>query len=167
MNFRSNLIFLGIFLVGGIPLSGQQAGKTANEQKLCALLAGAEYCKQKLMAAVQAQSTLAESCRTADENDRIPNMLIAAHNYSLSPQTSAANAILQSMPQNATEMEAFFEFTHAKGNDSLLPLYEKFYLELFNAAKTRSQMLPRILDVAVNFDTKEWPNYDETDFSVL
>jgi hypothetical protein len=94
-------------------------------------------------------------------NHSVSQMIFAAHVYQIS---SHDRTLLSTLPRNATEMEAFYEFTHKKGNERFLPYYRIFYKGAFELVGNNLDFTAALFDVATQFDTTIWPNYDDVDF---
>ena len=133
-----------------------------SQARLANLLKAAELSQSRLEAAVK-EPSLPNKGAPRFSSSPVAQMIYATHLYQVSANDPRAD-LLSSLPRTATEMEAFYEFTHNKGSEQFRPYYLAFYEAAFHLVAQRPKALPRIFDVATQFDTKIWPNYDDVDF---
>jgi hypothetical protein len=156
---RITLLAVGVLFLGSISAVGST--RSADQAAIKRLIGSAQKCMQKVN--VGDQTGIWKACEELGAPSRVFNMVVAAHNYRIHESAAQKKALLNAAPTSAVEMEAFYEFTHRRGNEGLVTLYESFYPSLFVAAESSPVQLSRILSVATSFDTKRWVNYDEAD----
>lgn len=132
-----------------------------SQARLTRLLKEAERSRPRLEPALKGTALSKKDGPFADSS--VAQMIYATHLYQASDH-EPNNDLLRSLPRTAIEMEAFYEFTHSKGSEQFRPYYLAFYAAAFRLAGQRPQTLPDLFDVATQFDTKIWPNYDDVDF---
>ncbi len=87
--------------------------------------------------------------------------------FAVDPRLSSdalRNELLETVPSSDLEMEAFLEFTLNPGNEQFRPLLRTYYQAVFKAASLNSRFLPRIFNIAREFGTQNWPDYDNIDW---
>lgn len=72
--------------------------------------------------------------------------------------------ILSTLPSSDLEMEAFWEFTHGHNNQVFTPLFRIYYAKAFIAAGRHPAALHKIFSIAREYETSEWPDYDDIDW---
>ncbi len=72
--------------------------------------------------------------------------------------------ILDTLPSSDLEMEAFLRFTIEPQNKSFEPLFREYYGRSFEAVKAWPVKLHSIFQIATEFGTKNWPDYDDIDW---
>ena len=72
--------------------------------------------------------------------------------------------ILASLPNSDLEMEAFLEFTLDPSNKEFEPFFRFYYTMAFKAAALHPKALPKIFRIAREFETRNWPDYENIDW---
>jgi hypothetical protein len=72
--------------------------------------------------------------------------------------------LLNTLPTSDIQMEAFLEFTHLPENSELEPLFRIYYAKAFDAVAEHTNKLHAIFNIATQFGTKRWPDYDDSDW---
>jgi hypothetical protein len=94
---------------------------------------------------------------------RIGLMLRAARDAQLNTP-GWSSEILASLPSSDLEMEAFLEFTVGHGNEEFQPFLRIYYTMAFRAAESHPEALHRIFEISREFETQNWPDYDNIDW---
>lgn len=116
----------------------------------------------RILAASDAQA-LAGITSTNSPKSRIGQMLCSLRLFQLNEKAGSL-AVLQSLPRSDIEMEALNEFTHQKENRDFTPTYRAYYRAAFQSVVFHPRFLRSIFRVSTEFDTKNWPDYDDTDW---
>ena len=61
-------------------------------------------------------------------------------------------------------MEAFNEFAHQPANAEFRRSYREFYQAAFESVAGHTEYLHSVFRVTVEFNTKNWPDYDDIDW---
>ena len=139
-----------------------QAQSDLGEEDVKRLVSAADADRPRLTDIVRAKDK-AELAGQAQPPSAVGKIVYAASAYRLRMK-GADLLVLRSLPKSAAEMEAFYEFTQEPGSREILPLYRHFYTAAFHSVITNSDYLPQVFAVATGFDTRAWPNYDDTDW---
>jgi hypothetical protein len=75
-----------------------------------------------------------------------------------------SNEILASLPSSDLEMEAFLEFTIGRGNEKFEPFLRIYYAMAFKAAVLHPEALHKVFQIAREYETQNWPDYDNVDW---
>ncbi|MDE1162074.1 MAG: hypothetical protein PW792_09030 [Acidobacteriaceae bacterium] len=153
------IVSAGIAQKHGSPSHSQEASSKARLERI---LTDAKSSRPRLQVLV-AQTGPSKAGDLVSSNNPVVQMIYAAHMYQASGPDSSTD-VLNALPRSATEMEAFYEFTHEKGAEQFLPYYSAFYKDAFQLVVHQPNALPKLFDVATQFDTKLWPNYEDVDF---
>jgi hypothetical protein len=92
---------------------------------------------------------------------RIGTMLHAAKS-AMQNAPDWSQAILNSLPTSDVEMEAFLEFTTR--HEEFQPYFRTYYTMAFKAAGLHPETLHRIFTIAREYETENWPDYDNIDW---
>ena len=106
---------------------------------------------------------LAEITNANPPKSRIGQMLCSLRASQLNEKEGSL-AVLRSLPRSDIEMEALNEFTHLKVNSDFRPMYREYYSAAFQSVVSHPAFLPSIFRISTEFDTKNWPDYDDTDW---
>ena len=107
--------------------------------------------------------TLSGITSTNTPKSRIGQMLCSLRLFQLNGKEGGL-AVLKSLPRSDIEMEALNEFTHQKQNRDFAPLYRAYYAAAFQSVVFNPSFLHSIFRFSTEFDTKNWPDYDDTDW---
>lgn len=157
--FSLTVVSAGIAQEHGSPPDSQE---TRSKARLERILKDARSSRPGLELLVK-QAAPPQASALVSLHNPVVKMIYAAHLYRTSGHNSGSD-VVNVLPRSATEMEAFYEFTHEKGAEQFLPCYSAFYESAFQLAGNQPNALPKLFDVATQFDTKIWPNYDDVDF---
>jgi len=72
--------------------------------------------------------------------------------------------MIATLPSSDLEMEAFLEFTLESGNEQFRPLLRVYYALAFKAAAAHPESIPKVFQIAREFNTADWPDYDNIDW---
>jgi hypothetical protein len=139
------------------PPSALKGSHAHQVQVIRALVAQADSEKASL------RQMLNETPTTQIPKSRIGLMLHAARDAQLNAP-GWSKEILASLPTSDLEMEAFLEFTLDRGNKEFEPLFRLYYAMAFKAAALHPEALPKIFRISREFETQNWPDYDDVDW---
>ncbi|HUN86532.1 MAG TPA: hypothetical protein VMU48_19290 [Terracidiphilus sp.] len=107
--------------------------------------------------------TLEKITNADTPKSRIGRMLWSLRIFQLNEKQGGL-AVLRSLPRSDIEMEALNEFTHQKGDNDFRPMYRDYYSAAFRSVVSHPAFLQSIFQISTEFDTKNWPDYDDADW---
>ena len=119
-----------------------------------------------LLLEISNASTVRALAQITDANSpksRIGQMLRSLRLFQLDEKEGSL-AVLKALPRSDIEMEALNEFTHKKGNGDFQAMYRAYYSAAFQSVVSHPPFLQSIFRISTQFDTKNWPDYDDTDW---
>lgn len=166
---RSPGLFLRLMalLVALLAICSQNVlGQTRAEADVVKSLINHADEERSLLLEIRSASTVRALAQITDTNfpkSRIGQMLRSLRLFQLNEKEGSL-AVLQSLPRSDVEMEALNEFTHEKGNGDFQPMYRAYYESAFQSVVSHPTFLHSIFRISTQFDTKNWPDYDDTDW---
>lgn len=160
---RGGLV-LAVLLLIVQPSSGLITLQAAGDQDLKTMLQDARQESRllKRIAGAHSKNELTMPCKHPPKS-KIGQMILAAAIYHFDAGQGASE-VLRAAPKSDVEMEAFNEFAHQRGNEAFRKFYRAFYGAVFDSVIRKPRYLHLAFMIAVEFNTKNWPDYDDIDW---
>lgn len=152
-------------LVGGAALERTCVAQTKESISKVASQVREADSHRRIFAAIMganSQASLLKAVNPSAINSRLVKIVYETRLYQLTG-AHASSAILALLPRNDIEMEALNEFLHEPQNSAIRPIYSDFYRAAFDSVSDYPQYLHSVFGIATEYDTKNWPDYDDID----